>query len=112
MSERASLEAAIAALEAQRALLGGAVVDAALAPMRGHLARLVSPVPGAPPEQVLRQVAVLVLDVVGSTALSQHLDPEEVHAVLDDALERCTAVVVAHDGKVLQIGRASCRERV
>ena len=102
MSERASLEAAIAALEAQRALLGGAVVDAALAPMRGHLARLVSPVPGAPPEQVLRQVAVLFLDVVGSTALSQHLDPEEVHAVLDDALERCTAVVVAHDGKVLQ----------
>ena len=44
MSERAALEAAIAALEAQRALLGGAVVDAALAPMRGHLARLVSPV--------------------------------------------------------------------
>ena len=102
MSERASLEAAIEALEAQRALLGGAVVDAALAPMREHLARLVSPVPGAPPEQVLRQVAVLFLDVVGSTALSQHLDPEEVHEVLDDALERCTAVVVAHDGKVLQ----------
>jgi len=102
VSERAALEAAIAALQGQRALLGDAVVDTALAPMREQLARLAHPVPGAPAEQVLRQVTVLFLDIVGSTALSQHLDPEEVHAVVDDVLERCTAVVGAHGGKVLQ----------
>lgn len=102
MSERTALETAIAVLQGQRALLGDAVVDAALAPMCEQLARLASPVPGAPPEQALRQVAVLFLDIVGSTALSQHLDPEEVHAVVDGVLERCTGVVVAHGGKVLQ----------
>ena len=101
-AEQQQLEAAIAALESQRALLSDAVVDAALAPMREHLARLVSPVPGAPPEQVLRQVTVLFLDVVGSTALSHYLDPEEVHAVMNDALERCAAVVAAYTGRVLQ----------
>ena len=102
MSERAALEVAIAALQGQRALLGDAVVESALAPMREKLARLASPVPGAPPEQALRQVAVLFLDIVGSTALSQHLDPEEVHAVVDGVLERCTGVVAAYGGKVLQ----------
>ncbi len=102
MTERHTLEAAIAALQSQRALLGDAVVDTALAPMREVLARLVSPVPGAPPEQALRQVSVLFLDVVGSTALSQQLDPEDVHALMDGLLERCTAIVVAHGGHVLQ----------
>ena len=40
--------------------------------------------------------------MVGSTTLSQHLDPEEIHAVMDGALARCTTVVRAHYGKVLQ----------
>ena len=42
------------------------------------------------------------MDVVGSTRLSQHLDPEDVHAVMDTALERLTAIVRAHHGRVLQ----------
>ena len=33
---------------------------------------------------------------------SQHLDPEEIHAVMDGALTRCTAIVEAISGKVLQ----------
>ena len=40
--------------------------------------------------------------MVGSTTLSQHLDPEAIGAVLDGALARGTAVVRAHRGKVLQ----------
>jgi hypothetical protein len=36
--EREQLQAAVAALEGQRALLGDAVVDAALGPMRATLA--------------------------------------------------------------------------
>ena len=102
MNERHAVEAAIKALQAQRALLGDTVVDTALGPLRERLALLTSPLPGAVPEQALRQVSVLFLDVVGSTALSQQLEPEDVHAVMDGVLVRCTAVVVAHGGKVLQ----------
>lgn len=51
---------------------------------------------------MLKQVAVLFLDVVGSTALSQHLDPEDIHQVMDGLLAECTAVVLHHGGKVLQ----------
>lgn len=98
MDELERLRAAIAALESQRALLGNAVVDAALAPMRERLARLGTP----SPEQSRRQVSVLFLDVVGSTALSARLDPEDVHAVMDGLLESCTRCVSAHGGRVLQ----------
>lgn len=98
MDELEQLQAAIAALENQRTLLGNAVVDAALAPMRARLARLGTP----HPEQARRQVSVLFLDVVGSTALSARLDPEDVHAVMDGLLESCTRCVTAHGGRVLQ----------
>ena len=90
------LSITIAALEAQRALLGDAVVDTAVAPLRARLATLEAP------EQALRQVSVLFADIVGSTLLSQHLDPEEVHAAMDGALQAFTAAVQAHAGKVLQ----------
>jgi len=102
-SEQQQLEAGIAALEGQRAVLGDAVVDAMQAAARAKLAAL-----GVAPEslpnaaQTLKQVSILFLDVVGSTALSQQLDPEEISAVMDDALQRGTAIVASHGGKVLQ----------
>ena len=95
------LSAAIAALEAQRPLLGDAVVDTALAPLREKLAAL-REAPTAPGQQQLKQVSVLFVDVVGSTAIGQKLDPETIHAVMDGALERFTAVVQAQHGRVLQ----------
>ena len=101
-TQRQPLEAAIANLEAQRALLGNAVVEAALAPLRDSLAALAASAPVAPAEQTLKQVSVLFLDVVGSTALSRKLDPEDIHAILDGVLARCTAIVESHHGKVLQ----------
>ena len=98
-SEQSQLQAAIHALEAQRPLLGDAVVDAMLAPARARLAALaalaVPLTPPADPAQTLRQVSILFLDVVGSTALAQQLDPEAVSAVMDDALTRGTALVEA-----------------
>ena len=101
--EQSQLETAIQALEAQRPLLGDAVVDAMLAPARARLAALaVQLTPPADPAQTLRQVSILFLDVVGSTALAQQLDPEAVSAVMDDALTRGTALVDAHRGRVLQ----------
>ena len=92
------LQTAIAALEAQRALLGDAVVDTAVAPLRRELAAL--PAPAS--TQQLKQVSVLFVDVVGSTAIGQQLDPETIHEVMDGALERFTAVVRAERGRVLQ----------
>ncbi|MEO8123586.1 MAG: adenylate/guanylate cyclase domain-containing protein, partial [Burkholderiales bacterium] len=101
-AEQQRLAETIATLEAQRGLLGDAAVDAVLAPLRQQLAALQATQALAAPDQTLRQVTVLFLDVVGSTTLSQHLDPEEIHAVMDGALGRCTAIVVSHQGKVLQ----------
>ncbi len=101
--EQQQLQAAISALEAQRAVLGDAVVDTAVAPLRARLAGVAaSLLLTSETTQTLKQVSILFLDVVGSTTLSQHLDPEEISAVLDDALLRGTAIVAAHGGKVLQ----------
>ncbi len=99
-AERQQLEAGIQALESQRAVLGDAMVDAMQGAARAKLAALQAASPAA--AQALKQVSILFLDTVGSTTLSQRLDPEEIGAVLDDALERGTAIVVAHGGKVLQ----------
>ena len=96
MNDRQQLEVTIAALEAQRSLVGDAVTDAALAPMRVRLAGLVEH------EQSLRQVTVLFMDVVGSTALSRQLDAEAIHAVIDGALRRLAAIVDDNQGRVLQ----------
>jgi class 3 adenylate cyclase len=96
MTEREELEGGIASLESQRAVLGDAVVDTALAALRAKLARL-----GAP-EQQLRPVTVLFTDVVGSTMLSRRLDPEDIHAIMDGALQRFTSIVESHQGRVLQ----------
>ena len=100
--EHPQLEGAISVLEAQRALLGDAVVDVAVASLRATLAAGGLSETLAAPSQTLRQVSILFLDVVGSTALSQRLDPEAIHAVMDGALARCTQVVRAQGGKVLQ----------
>ncbi len=97
-ARRAELQAVIAALESQRALLGAAIVETALAPLRRELSQLQAEVPA----QQLKQVSVLFVDVVGSTAMGQRLDPEAIHAVMDSALERFTAAVQAHHGRVLQ----------
>ena len=102
-SEQHQLEAGIRALEAQRGQLGDAMVDAMQAAARAQLATLAAAASGAAePAQALRQVSILFLDVVGSTTLSERLDPEAVSAVMDDALRRGTAVVEARRGKVLQ----------
>ena len=94
------IEATIAALEAQRALLGDAIVDSALAPLRRELAARLAASAGQ--QQELKQVSVLFVDVVGSTAIGERLQPEDIHAVMDGALERFTEIVRANRGRVLQ----------
>jgi class 3 adenylate cyclase/tetratricopeptide (TPR) repeat protein len=65
---------------------------------------MVSPAPAAATggRQQRRQVSVLFLDVVGSTAMTSQLDPEDVQEVMDGALRAFTQVVQQHGGTVLQ----------
>ena len=98
-TSRSDIEAAVAALEAQRALLGDAVVDMALAPLRERLNALDAASSG---DEALRLVSVLFLDVVGSTAMSRGLDPEDVRAVFHSALRRFSEVVEKYEGAVLR----------
>jgi class 3 adenylate cyclase/tetratricopeptide (TPR) repeat protein len=100
-SEHQKILAGIAALGAQREILGDTVVDASIAALRSKLIDSTTST-AADPTQTLRQVSILFLDIVGSTTLSQHLDPEDIHSVMDGALARFSAVVSAHHGKVLQ----------
>lgn len=101
MQEQRDIEAGIAALEAQRGIVSEAVLDLALAPLREKLTQLREQAGGVGAQQ-LRQVSVLFVDVVGSTAIGQSLEPEDIHAVMDGALGRFTEVVLAHHGRVLQ----------
>lgn len=91
------LEAAIATLQRQRALLGDTAADLAIAALRQQLAAGVAA--GA---RQLKQVSVLFTDIVGSTALARALDPEDTHALFDGALAGFTQIVQAHGGQVLQ----------
>ena len=105
MTEHQQLEAAIAGLGAQRALLGDAVVDAALGPMRARLAHLAAEaaaltLPAA--TQQLKLVTVLFADIVGSTRLAERLDAEDMLELSSQALARLASVVEQHQGRVLR----------
>ena len=95
--ERARLRQAMAALEAQRGLLGDAVVELALAPLRQQLAGIeqASPLRRA-------QVTVLFADIVGSTAMASRLDAEDVLQLFGGVLERAAECVRAHGGRVMR----------
>src|SRR5262249_8872220 len=49
-----------------------------------------------------RQLTVMFCDLVGSTALSEQLDPEEYRAVVQRYQETCTEVVRRYDGHLAQ----------
>ena len=103
MTESEQLEQAIAALEAQRAILGDAVVNVALAPMREKLAALTAAAapPPAPREaQQRKQVTVLFADVSGFTAMSETLDPEEVSATMNALWAKLDGAILGQAGRI------------
>ena len=102
MTELEQIEAGLTALQAHRAVLGDAVVELVAAPLRARLEALRARPAATAPAQQLKQVSVLFVDAVGSTAMGQRLDPEDIQAIMDGALERFTAIVAAHRGRVLQ----------
>ena len=92
-----ALREAIAALEAQRELLGQRVVETALAPLRERLQTLQRPM-----GLQRRLMTVLFADLVGSTALVRRLDAEDALVVMGGLIERMAHIVAAHQGRVLQ----------
>ena len=99
MQEIDELTQAIIALEAQRAVLGDRVVEAALAPLREKLAGLEG---RQPVSRQRRLVTVLFLDIVNSILMSQGLEPEEVLEIMGGALKRLSAPIEAYGGQVTQ----------
>ena len=95
--EKETLEQAIDVLEAQRALLGDAVVEAAIAPMREKLAALEA---AEQPEQQRKLATILFVDIAGHTALTHQLDPEEQMEIIDRALARLAEPVGRYGGHV------------
>jgi hypothetical protein len=69
-----------------------------------------APRPGAAAER--RQLTVMFCDLVGSTALSTRLDPEDLRDVIA-AYHKCAADVVGRPGADLADGAASrCKRRI
>ncbi|MCW5852381.1 MAG: tetratricopeptide repeat protein [Anaerolineae bacterium] len=96
-SQIAQLEQAIAALEAQRAILGDAIVNTALAPMREKLAALKSA--QAATEQ-RKQATILFADLAGFTSMAEALDPEEVRAIVDGYFKAVTQPILNYGGRI------------
>jgi len=97
MTERDKLLRAIQTLESQRALLGDAAVDAAVAALRE---KLVSHGPAAPSEEQRKQITVLFADLSGFTAMTEEMDAEEVTALMNPLWDRLDGVIVEHGGVV------------
>jgi class 3 adenylate cyclase len=104
--ERASLERAIAALEAQRGTLGADIVESAVAPLR---ARLSAATPGATNatlspaaslEGERKLVTVMFADLSGFTALSEALDPERVRGIVNRCFNALVPIVERYGGTV------------
>ncbi|MDF2731854.1 MAG: adenylate/guanylate cyclase, partial [Desertimonas sp.] len=91
-----AIDDAIGALEAQRALLGDAVVDTAIQPLIARRAELVAR--GIAEQRKL--VTVLFSDLVDFTVLSQRLDPEDVRTVVDAYFQRSHELIEANGGVV------------
>src|SRR3954453_20891459 len=89
MSEREDIEQTIAAIEARRAALGDALTDAAIAPLRRHLAAL---------DEGRKQVTVLFADMAGFTATAETMDPEDVRDIIRAYFGRHSAAITRQGG--------------
>ena len=107
------MEQTIAAVEAQRANLGDAATETALAALRRQLAEIETPesgsssssgsssIDGAPadPEGERRIVTILFSDVTGSTALAEQMDPEAWSEIMGEAFENLIEPVERFGGR-------------
>jgi class 3 adenylate cyclase/predicted ATPase len=91
------LERSIAALEAQRELLGDAVVPA-LAALRAQLGAISADMSGT--EDQRKHITVLFADVKGFTNMSERMDPEDVAGVMNSLWANIDRVITDNGGRV------------
>jgi ABC-type oligopeptide transport system substrate-binding subunit/class 3 adenylate cyclase len=91
------VKAAIAALEAQRSILGDAVVETALAPLREKLTALTR---AAPEVDERKRISILFSDLAGFTATSETMDPEEVHNIMDAYFAHMNPAITRYGGTI------------
>jgi len=103
------LKQTINEMEAQRVVLGDAAMDAALVPFRQKLVDLEAQAESSMeqaldvPARQRKLVTLLFMDVVGSTQMTQHLDPEDTLEIMDDALRQLAVPVESHGGHVTRL---------
>lgn len=97
MSRKDALESAITNLEEQRANLGDAAVDAAIAGIRMQLAAFEK---DPEPQGQRKQVTILFADVSGFTAMSEDMDAEDVGEVMNALWENVDMVIIDHGGHI------------
>jgi class 3 adenylate cyclase/tetratricopeptide (TPR) repeat protein len=95
MTDLERLDAAIAALQAQREVLGEEILRLALAPLLAQRAALDAAVQ-------VRQVSVLFVDVADSTRLIGKVDPQDAVEILEGASRQFARRVEQHGGRVLR----------
>ena len=99
----ARIQKAIAALQAQRNILGDEVVNAALTPLHEQVSALqsqASPVPKPREERCI--ITILFSDVVGSVGLAEQLDPEDWRQTIAAVQSTIGGIVVQHNGMIAQ----------
>lgn len=101
-TEIESLRAAMAALEAQRSLLGDAVVETSLDALRHKLAPLEAQAARERAADERRPIAIFFSDVVGSVTLAERLDPEDWRAVIGAVQSKIGSIVTARGGMIAQ----------
>ena len=99
-AEVEKLNASIAALEAQRATLGDAVVDPAIAALRQQLSQLSATTETQAPEDERKIVTIVFADISGFTALSEKKDPEEVREMMNACFQSLVPVVQKYEGTI------------
>ncbi len=96
--QAAQLKNAIKTLESQREILGNAVVEASLAALHKQLAELESEHEGTDRHKKL--VSLVFVDVVESTKIGQHLEPDEILEIMDGGLQRLAIPIEQFGGRV------------
>ena len=93
------LRAAIAALEAQRDVMGDAAFELAVAGLHRQLDELESPTQSARGAE-RKQVTVMFADLSGFTGLAERTDAEEVRNLVNACFERLGEVVTRYGGYI------------
>ncbi len=97
--EREQLLQAIAAQERLRGTLPDVVVNAAISAIEAQVKALESR-SDCRPDDRRKHLTVLFADVTGFTAMSEHLDAEEVNAVMNALWQRLDRVITKHNGYI------------